>query len=764
MGNFGRLGSAMVRDAIAFDSHLTRKEDWENSKNQRDLKEKQAGDALGVRQAEVDEVGGERAYQKMLAKEEMAKREHNKRMMDLKQETEKARATKFNAQALGAIMKKSAATGNSSGGGQPVEVPAKDFRTGKTAPVKISANQKAFGEAIGAEFIANNGEVAMKMPWGAGYTPKKMADMNTQQRDEAKAMLARWDEDPGMVKTEAPNGSTIYTHKDSGFSVNSDGFMLTANSEGKYEVASMFDIGMMTGQVSQGKVDMDIQKAMNGQTVATAETAQTGQEGPKPTAEEMNTAQTMLAVDESGATPSAGGKVPGQATAQAGGAPVSGSMPRDEITIGDQKFSKDEYDLPGLKGFLEKNAEGLLAKGLAQKGLKPGTPEYEKAFNEQLPKLATWAANKQFKKGATQGTQIGPRPIEETMAGPEQKPKDSMPVHWSQSKPDLYKGYEPKYQAKEGYSNNYGNYKSQDDYYAARENTIKALRAGKDSADSDKLLKRFASDWEKFYNLGIATEADLKRYDADMSDYDAKRKAQHSAAMQKMGIDEKNAKIISEAAAPIDKAVDEGIPALEAVNLTPSQMRKVTRAQGNNKLDTDTKKSFQGIKNRSRHLKHLQEAIDNTDLQSLETVSPMKRAEAWVNRYFGNMSKKERADMIAQQGMTELVSRTIKEISGAAASDQERAYIQGWMLGKEGYSAKTVTAIVKNIEYKLYDEAKGLGDTLYRGSHFGALQELQTSTKQFKDITFVEDVLGGTNVPKGKEIKRVRTHGNRGGR
>lgn len=741
MSNFGRLGSAMVSDAYKGQAMQQNAANYEAQASQRELAAQNAEIGKATNDYAIEEAGGIRALAKKAAETAKQDKLRAQQIEEYKLQTARLKATKVSASDNRAAMK-AAATAGAKGNNQ-VHIPTVDAATGEQGQGQTVAYMKNIAETMGATFTTKDGKTAMVAPTGAGYLPTKLADMTSTQREEANKMLARWEGDPNFVTTESSNGTKVFTDKTSGFSVNSDQFMLTANAKGQYEVASMFDLGMITGHVAKGKEEMDINRALyasNDKATGFADVA--GQTGPKPTAEETANGQAMLAVDQSGATPSAT-QVPGAQTAQAVGTPDPASLPQNDPLLA--PFDAKEYDLKGLATFAGTRGRELITAGLLKKGLKEGTPEFNKAFEAEKPNILKWAADKQFKLTPTEepATQASP-----DVEGPQQVVKPSAPEHWTKSTD--YKGsYKPTHPNAEGYSNNYGGYKSHAEYNKAISATDRILNMGKESAESDKLLKRFATDYKKFYDLGIATPAELARYDADMKNMDAERTANNSASARKLNNEAKDAQILDEASVSLDIEVDKGTSPLEAINLTKSQMRKVSHAQRANKLNPDDRKTYKGITGRARQLKFTQEMLKRADLEALETVSPLKRASLFINKYFGDMSTKERAAMIAEQGMGEMVSRTLKEISGTAASDSERATVRSWLLGEKGIDGKEVQRIMNKIQYNLYEEAKGFGEVLYSNSQLGKLQGLKDATSFMKGLTLDKDVVG--------KIRRVVT-------
>lgn len=610
-------------------------------------------------------------------------------------------------------------------------------------------------EPIGSEFVANpqTGEVAASTPWGAGYIPKRYDEMDSAQREQADGMIERWEGDDNFVKTKSANGLDVYTDKTSGFSASTGHMMLTANAEGKYEVASMFDIGMYTGAVAEGKAQRDIDKAMLGDTAEEAG---------------KSDAQAMLETDQADDTSMIG--EPGAPTA---GPTVEGAMPpkeekpnpTDPITMYDDKGAETtldpkEYDVAGLRELgpqMKSSADAFLAKN----GIKPDSPDYQANFNKAMSHLINQQKdNYKFAvepKAGDFGTTTGGGADQ-----PEGKTKNmEKDVHWmdrgeyQQFKADNPENvYERNYTNEAG-SNNYGNYTSEDDYYGTVDETLTALDSVGSKTSKAKAAE-FRQNREKYHNLGIATLADKDAYEADMDVEKAKRKSSNTAAGRKMEAEARDANTLREAYDSLDTILDKDpeASALDNVKLSRKQARLAKMAQKDD-LPKHYRESIDAIEGKVKRTKRIKDLFKLGDAANLEKVKPADRATQWLSKYFG-ADKKEMNTQLAKMGMEELVSRTIKEISGAAASDQERAYIREWMLGGEGLDSNVVKSILNNIEYNAYSDAKDVGEKLYTDGRISALQSLSNNTKHLHGMK-LEDVVipDDFQASAPKKIKRV---------
>ncbi len=585
-------------------------------------------------------------------------------------------------------------------------------------------------ESLGSTFIEKDGEVAADTPWGAGYIPKRKADMNSSQREQVDTLLKRYEDDPDYTYTDASNGTKTIVHTPSGTAINEDNFMLTAGPDGAYEVASMFDIGMMTGTLTEGKANMDIQRAIMG-VEAPGENSMAPASSEEPTQEEQDTGKAMLEVDQSGATPP---------TDQQPGAPVAGpvtegALPTTEsnsfsVTDGqgaETKYDAKEYDIDSMQAAMP-NIGVMAKKYLASKGID----ENSKEFATELANVSNHLVGQM-----SDSHKLAVEAPEETGADePLEEEPETLNQHWTSDT-----DYKRKVKAQDDYSENYGNYDSSDEYYDALNNTRKILMtSGKRTSNDDKLLARLDSDAQKWHDLGIATVGQLKAYDRDMKDYENKQKAKTTQGYAKAQRDEAKNQVFNEAITRIDKSMDEGGRALDSIDLSRSQARKIN--YNRKKLGTADDKRMVDIKRKASTVRNIQNMIKEGKLESLEKASPLERGKAWINSYFGDMTEKQRKAMIGKQGMDKLVSDTVKEISGAAASDQERAFISDWLLGKRGMDMGEMRRVMNKIQKQSYEDAQNFGDKLYDQSDIGWVQHLKESVGDLAGMTD-EDVIGG---------------------
>lgn len=583
--------------------------------------------------------------------------------------------------------------------------------------------QSAF-EPMGSEFIGEGNEVGAETPWGSTYIPKRYDEMPAQQREQADTMIKRWEDDENFVKTTSANGQEVYTDTHTGFSVNTSQLMLTGGADGQYEVASMFDIGMFTGAVAESKAQLDIQKAMLGID------------------EGKTNAEAMTETDTSNDTSMIGKP----------GAPIAGPVVAGALPEVDPK----EYDVKGMSKVMPQ-VQKQVTDYLASKGLKEGDPDYEANFNAASAKLID-QLKPQF--ALNKDTQNPNDPNE-----PEEKPKHSATnaardVHWM-DRTGYKKGKDEVYERNftndgEVGSNNYGDYRSDDDFYESFDKTLEGLL----ESGSKTALKE-AGEWkanaERYHNLGIATESDKAAYESDMNIQEAKRKSMNTAAGRKMEADAQDANTLREAYDHLDKALENPENnALESVKLSRKQARLAKGAQKED-LPKHHREATDAIGKKVRATKRIKNLLGLGDASKLEKVKPADRAKQFLSGFFG-ANKEEMNTKLAKMGMDELVSRTIKEISGAAASDQERAYITKWMLGGEGMDANVLKSILNNIEFNAYDEAKALGEKLYTDGRISTLQSLSNSTKHLHGMK-LEDVVIEADTETKPKIKR--THGAR---
>ena len=655
---------------------------------------------------------------------------------------------------------------------------------------------------VGAEYTSNGGEVAASTPWGSDYRPKKYADMNGTERGQADELYKRWEEDDNFVTTDKPDGTKIYTDTNSGFSVNSDQLMLTKDAEGNHEVASMFDIGMFTGALAEAKVDQDVRKAELGLTTKGSDTTEgkleadtTSEELPKPIekpaepsmqhstkngeveipttdstgkplAEDeavaqyertgKTTAQEMLKTDLSNDT-----SIVGEAGKPIAGKPTAGSMPDAPVKYTDHDTGKEielddgTYDLKAIKEYAPKinqAVEAAMVKIAKSKGIQPGSDEYIAYQNAISNKFIGQAAEK-FRRETV---------VDEPT---EASPKQDRKVHWadrgSDSVAKTKRDTRTRYKNKYADTQNYGNYNNRKAWDKDFSQTINNLKTGKQSVASEKALDNLYNNEVKYQSLGIATPDQISEYESDKKIWEAKSKSMNTAAGRKAEREAANSNNIAEAFGGLDKALDadENLRPLDAVNLTRTMARKIKLNQGD-KINKKDGEAVQAIKKRATSFAHLRKLASDADLEAMEKMSPIDRARQLYKTYFGGGNSTETKTKLAEMGRDQLVSETVKAISGAAASDQERAYIKRWMFGGEGINAELLNKVLNNLQFKMYAEAQDLGDTLYGNSRISALQELKNGTKRIAGMKYedidkeIKEALG-----KSKPIKRVNTPG-----
>ena len=610
-------------------------------------------------------------------------------------------------------------------------------------------------ESLGSQFIKKDGKVAADTPWGAGYVPTRYADMNATEREQADGLYKRWDEDDNFVSTRAANGTTIYTDKTSGFSANSDQLMLTAGANGQYEVASMFDIGMMTGAVSEAKTEMDITRSMLGldnskepeMTANPNDPAATskGLATEDATSEEQATGQAMLETDQSGATPP---------TTQQPGAPVAGpvteeAMPQTEdfsyktATGETAKVTSEDYNIEGITSELSA-MPSRVEKALASQGIDKNNANYDKYFQQVQDKFVGQTVDKhKIAATPTPPTTETPSPAEPSAEGPEEKVSTSSEaVHWMDrgEKAALNKSgktddYERRYTNKYNDDQNIGNYTSSADWETSFDRTIAALKEGKLTAKEDQLMSKMNSNKQKYHDLGIASMSDIAAYEKQRTNHFAKEKSASTSSGLKLQREKRHEQTMMEASDTLDNVLDADVSkkAIDNIKLTRKQAKAFRSARG--ELPKREADELRLRTDSASRLSHMQNLLKDADVEKLEYVKPLDRAKQFVSRYFGGTDTEDKTTLL-QMSKDEMVSRVVKEISGAAASDQERAFIQKWLLGGKGLSAKTFKKVLNNIQYKDYEKATSFGERLYIDNRLGALQQLKDATGSISDIKY----------------------------
>ncbi len=123
MSNFGRLGSAMVRDAIGASDQYMQTQDWEQGAAGREMQASQDAKTVDASAALTDLYGGPEAEAKARAIDARAAFENRATLRQLKIENQRAKTAKVNAAAAKAAMKGAATAGKTG----TTSVPIKTF-------------------------------------------------------------------------------------------------------------------------------------------------------------------------------------------------------------------------------------------------------------------------------------------------------------------------------------------------------------------------------------------------------------------------------------------------------------------------------------------------------------------------------------------------------------------------------------------------------------------------------------------------------------
>ncbi len=108
MSNFGRLGSAMVNDAVSVQGAMRRQDAYDSKQGQRDYDARSTELGANIREQEIDLAGGQAAYEKREAKRASQLWSIKQEQARLDVQEQKAKINKTNAYAAKLAMKSAA--------------------------------------------------------------------------------------------------------------------------------------------------------------------------------------------------------------------------------------------------------------------------------------------------------------------------------------------------------------------------------------------------------------------------------------------------------------------------------------------------------------------------------------------------------------------------------------------------------------------------------------------------------------------------------